>query len=411
MKNLLTDSKEFPGTDYEYEKHVNLSIQWNRWLLKPIGLWPNSHTTSKSKKFVYKLINIVCYCLISFLFVPCAMYVFLEVEDLYDKLKLFGPLIFCLMAFAKYYSLIVHKADIRECVKRIELDWKYMKYAKDRDAMIVNANFGRKLVMLCTFFMYSGFAFYYIAIPISVGRIPSENGNLTFIPLVFPFTRYIIDTRYTPTNEIVFFLQLIAGALMHGITSAACSLATVFAVHACSQIEVLMNWLQHLIDGRSDMSDTVDGRIASIIKQHVRILKFLTLTEKTLQQIAFIEFLGCTMDICLVGYYVIMEWKSNDVTSAVTYIILLISLTFNIFIFCYIGEIVAEQCRKIGETSYMIEWYRLSGKKKLWNVLIIAMSNSSMKLTAGNMVELSISTFTDVVKTAVTFLNVLRTLT
>lgn len=44
----------------------------------------------------------------------------------------------------------------------------------------------------------------------------------------------------------------------------------------------------------------------------------------------------------------------------------------------------------------MIEWYQLFGKKKLCCVLIIAMSNSSTKLTAGNLIELSMSTFSDV---------------
>lgn len=44
----------------------------------------------------------------------------------------------------------------------------------------------------------------------------------------------------------------------------------------------------------------------------------------------------------------------------------------------------------------MIEWYQLYGKKKLCCILIIAMSNSSTKLTAGSVVELSISTFSDV---------------
>ncbi|XP_076760944.1 odorant receptor 4-like [Xylocopa sonorina] len=411
MQKSQINVQKSPNIDETYKHHVHLSIQWSRWLLKPMGLWPNSRTTSQLRKHLRWLIKIACYSLISFLFVPCSVYAFLEVEDLYDKLKLFGPLIFCAMAFAKYYSLIVHENDIRECVRRIERDWKNTNYVDDRDIMILNANFGRKLVILCTFFMYSGFVFYYIAVPISVGRIVAEEDNLTFIPLVFPFSRYIVDTRYSPTNEIVFFVQMVAGALMHGITTAACSLAAVLAVHACGQMQVLMNWLDHLIDGRSDMSGTVDGRIADIVRQHVRILKFLTLTKKMLQQISFAEFLGCTLDICLVGYYVIMESKSNDITSAVTYVILLISLTFNIFIFCYIGEIVAEQCRKIGEMSYMIEWYRLPGNKKLCCVLIIAMSNSSVKLTAGNMVELSISTFTDVVKTAVAFLNVLRTTT
>ncbi|KAG6804459.1 odorant receptor 22c [Apis mellifera caucasica] len=159
------------------------------------------------------------------------------------------------------------------------------------------------------------------------------------------------------------------------------------------------------------MYNNVDSRIASIVSQHVRILKFLALTEKALQQVSFVEFLGCMLNICLLGYYVITEWSSSHLTSAITFFILLISLTFNIFIFCYIGELVAEQCKKIGEISYMVDWYRLEGNKKLCFVLIIAMSNSSIKLTAGNMVELCLTTFSDIVKTAVAFLNVLRTLT
>lgn len=92
------------------------------------------------------------------------------------------------------------------------------------------------------------------------------------------------------------------------------------------------------------------------------------------------------------------------------------------------------QCQKIGDVAYMIDWYRLLGKKKLCCILIIAMSNMSIKFTAGNMVELSISTFSDVrikllslfysnlqtnenglneqvVKTSMAFLNMLRALT
>lgn len=33
---------------------------------------------------------------------------------------------------------------------------------------------------------------------------------------------------------------------------------------------------------------------------------FLALTEKTLQQVSFVEFIGCMLNICLLGYYVIM---------------------------------------------------------------------------------------------------------
>ena len=46
--------------------------------------------------------------------------------------------------------------------------------------------------------------------------------------------------------------------------------------------------------------------------------------------------------------------------------------------------------------SYMVDWHELRGRRKIGFVLIIAMSNCSKQLTAGNMVELSLSTFGDV---------------
>ena len=266
-------------TDRDYKGNMNLSIQWTRWILKPIGVWPNATDASVAKKYFFRLINAICYSLICFLLVPCSLYLVLEVKDVYNRIKLFGPLSFCVMAFFKYHLLILHEGDIRECVKRIEWDWKNITYIQDREVMITYANFGRKLIVICAFFMYSGFAFYYIAIPISVGRIPAEDVNVTFIPAVYPFSTFIIDTRYSPVNEIVFSLQLMGGCLMHSITSAACSLAAVFAVHTCGQMEVLMSWLKHLIDGRSDMYNSVDNRIASVVRQHVRILKCVRISD------------------------------------------------------------------------------------------------------------------------------------
>lgn len=44
----------------------------------------------------------------------------------------------------------------------------------------------------------------------------------------------------------------------------------------------------------------------------------------------------------------------------------------------------------------MIDWYRLPERKALALVLMIAMSNSSVKFTAGNFFELSLNTFGDV---------------
>lgn len=56
-------------------------------------------------------------------------------------------------------------------------------------------------------------------------------------------------------------------------------------------------------------------------------------------------FLRVYIQLYIFGILILQEWNSKDLTAAITYIIILISLTFNIFIFCYIGELVAEQVR------------------------------------------------------------------
>lgn len=50
-----------------------------------------------------------------------------------------------------------------------------------------------------------------------------------------------------------------------------------------------------------------------------------------------------TMQFPNLEIFTFQEWESKEIASYVTYTILLISLTFNIFIFCYIGELVTEQ--------------------------------------------------------------------
>ncbi|XP_076235772.1 uncharacterized protein LOC143180125 [Calliopsis andreniformis] len=410
MQNTKRTVSKHPINVYDYEKYLDISVKWSRWLLRPIGLWPQPPEASIASKLFYRLINAACFCLLSFLLIPCTLYMVLEVKDFYNKVKLSGPLIYVAVALVKYYFLISHKRDIRECIERIAWDWRTVTYVEDRHIMLANANFGRRLVIFCAFFMYSGSMFYYIIVPISVGKVTAEDQNFTYIPLVLPVSTYITDTRHSPLNEIIFSIQALGGALKHGIPAAACSLIATFAVHACGQMEVLLCWLEHLVDGREDMSKTVNKRVATIVDQHVKILKFLALIEKVLRQVSLAEFLGCTLQLCLVGYYIIVEWNSKDVTAAVTYIIIFVSFIIHIFIFCYIGELIVERCKKISEMSYMIDWYRLPGKEKLDLILVMTMSNSTMKLTAGNLMELSLISFSDIVRTSVAFLNMLRTL-
>ncbi|XP_024876939.1 odorant receptor 63a-like isoform X2 [Temnothorax curvispinosus] len=396
-ETVITEKANPVATVYDHKKDLQLSLQLNRWMLELIGAWPKS-TISWTERYAYRLLNVICTSLISFLVIPAVVCIVLEMNDSYIILKLSGALSFCVLAVVKYSSLIFHEKDIRRGIKHIESDWINTRHYGDRIIMIRSAKFGRRLVTICAFFMYGGAVFFYLALPFSVGKITESDGNLTYRPLVYPVARAIVDVRYSPVSEIFFWMQCLSGFLAHSITATGCSLAAVFAMHAYGRMEILIRWIEHLLNERKDLCDTMDERLAMIVEQHVRVLRFIALTNKILREISVVEVVQCT------------EWESKKTTSYITYIVLLLSFTFNIFIFCYIGELVAEKWKKIGEVSYMIDWYRLSERKALDVVLMIAMSNASIKFTAGNLFELSFSTFSDVIKTSVAYFNMLRTL-
>lgn len=101
------------------------------------------------------------------------------------------------------------------------------------------------------------------------------------------------------------------------------------------------------------------------------LFSFVSHIEKITNVVCLVEIGGCTMHMCLLGYYCMLvgthhkihreifticfiyflykltnlsqEWNQDSKEGIVTYVIILISVTFNIFIFCYIGEILSEQ--------------------------------------------------------------------
>ncbi|KAK2583196.1 hypothetical protein KPH14_009216 [Odynerus spinipes] len=378
-KNYPSLSSKSPEMDWTY------SVQLNHWFLKPIGAWPFSFSITIADKIISIGLITISSCLIGFLLVPCALCAFLDREgDVIAKIRMIGPLSFFIMAAAKYCILLYRGNDIARCIEHVRLDWeRASNYDKDREIVVKNAEFGRSLVILCAVFMYGGGVFFFTIVPLCVRRTEIIDNETIRVPS-FPIYRKLIDPRSSPYIEIVQFLQSLASYVVCSITISACSLAAVFVMHACGQFRILMYKLDNFVmdEEQKSKQDFSDKGMGDIVEYHLRILRYVSF----------------------------QEWEHNETIRTLTFCTLLMSFTFNIFILCYIGELLVEQCKNVGITSYMIDWYRLPRKKALGLILIIASSNSPIKLTAGKLFELSLASFCSVVKSAVGYLSLLRTL-
>nr|WGO81782.1 olfactory receptor 107 [Microplitis mediator] len=407
MRNEMGILGTVPDSTEQSQSDIKYSTEMNRWFLQPIGIWPAS--SNIFEKIISKILVIVCYFLICFLLIPCGLHTFLNEKDPRLKMKMIGPLSFCLMAISKYCFLVMRKKQIRECLKHIYVDWRRVRLPADRTIMLINAKIGRFIASLSAVFMYSGGFFYHTIMPLSAGNFITPD-NITIRPLTYPVYAPLFAALTSPSYEIVFTIQWFSGFVLYSITIGACSLAAIFVLHTCGQLKIVMSRLENLIeDNNKKFTDSLDNRIAEIVQIHLRALNFIVRTEKILNEVCLIEFVGCTMNICFLGYYFMTEFERAETIATVTYCVLLVSFTFNIFILCYIGEMLTQQGIKVGLTAYTINWYELSGKKAKDLILLLAMSNYPNSITAGKMAELSYNSFCGVLKSAAAYLNLLRT--
>nr|QNL14949.1 olfactory receptor 5 [Aulacocentrum confusum] len=392
MRTELTILGSIPEATERSKNDMKFSTELGQWVLTPIGIWP-LQSNFVARIFSSSLV-IVCTFLICFLLVPCGLHTFIDEKDPRLKMKMIGPLSFCLMAITKYVFLVVRKNRIRNCLRHVNVDWCRVNRPDDRDIMLESAKIGRFVASLCAAFMYGGGFFYHTIMPISAGSFVTPD-NMTMRILTYSVYDPLFSAQSSPSYEIVFIIQWFSGFVMYSITIGSCTLAAVFVLHACGQLKIIMARLDAFVDSQK-VQNVLENKMAEIIELHLRALGFIMQVEDILNEVCLIEFIGCTLNICFLGYYFMTEFERADTIATITYCVLLVSFTFNIFIFCCIGEMLTQQGKKVGFTAYMVKWYKLPAKNARNLILLIAMSNYPRSITAGKMAELSYNSFCSV---------------
>ncbi|XP_011684378.1 PREDICTED: odorant receptor 13a-like [Wasmannia auropunctata] len=375
-------------------------------ILGLLGIWP-SYNTSKStgdkarKYLLIAISNILLYCVL----MPGVFFWIIE-KRTRVRVQTIPLLIFVFMACSKYSNLIFRESNIKRCLQHIEEDYRFVTCANARNMMLESAKVGRRLVTLCAIFMYSSGLSFRLVLPFAKGKIITAQ-NVTIRPLPSPAYFIFFDVQVSPTYELIFAIQVLSGMITYSITTGLCGLATLFVMHACGQLKILVNLMRNLVEEQWQEKQEVDRKLARMVEHQIRIRSFLELVENTLQQACLIELMGATMIVCLLGYFIIMEWHNSNTIAMCSYFSSIASMMINMFMFCYTGEQLTVQAEKVARTSCMLEWYRLPNKEARGIVLVVIMSNLPTRITAGKLMDLSLKTYGDVVKSAVTYFNML----
>ncbi|XP_014475021.1 PREDICTED: putative odorant receptor 92a [Dinoponera quadriceps] len=385
-----------PWSNVNCENDIVDALVWSKWVLRILGLWPLVFPgTSIIEKILATISFALCWSALGFLFAAMAVFALSDEVVINDKVKMLGPLSYVLSSMLKYLLLIIRHRNIRRCIHALSIDWCTVQKENYRTIMINESVNGHMLSKFCVMFLYCGCLCYNTVMPFLSQR-PDAERNATVGPLPYSGFDIIFDLRFPPIYVFVFCSQCFSSFVMMNVTTTVCCLAAMFVAHACGQIKIVMTRMESLVQGVQNDPKNSGHRMAVIVKHHVHALRYCRFSaniEDILSEICLVEIVGSTLIICLLEYYCLTEWENSDSIAILTYFFLLMSFVFNIFMFCYIGELLTDQCSKVGYTSYKIEWYHLPGKISLDLTLMISMSHHPMKITAGKLISLSFSSF------------------
>lgn len=254
-----------------YESDIKYTIELNRFIFRLLGIWPYLETGPSTLETLRSVsLILVCYFLLCCELIPTILYVIIVEKRTRIRLKLISSVMFTILAVLKYSSLVFGKSQVRNCLLRVQDDWRNVANANARESMIDRARTARRLLILCGIFMYSSGLYFRTVVPLSKGKIVTER-NVTIRHLPCPSYFIFFDGRVSPAYEIVFFIQFFSGFIKYTITVAICSLAALFAMHLCAQLEILMTLMNNLVNER-DVKN-LDMRLAVTVEYQIKMRK------------------------------------------------------------------------------------------------------------------------------------------
>ncbi|XP_043517135.1 odorant receptor 4-like isoform X2 [Frieseomelitta varia] len=334
-------------------------------LLKIIGAWPDPAVTTVSSTIIKWCTISISYFLQLLLLIPSFMYIFGKETNSRKQVKLLMPHINGLSQLIKYTILLRRMKEFRETMEDIRNDW-LSATDENRQIFRENAKVGYK----------SYFVFF--------------------------------DAQRTPNYEIIFALQVLGGFVIYTILCGTMGVSSLLCMHMCSLLRILANMMSELSEQLDVSENAVQKKIASIVEYRTKIKKFLNNVEEITPYICCFEIINDTLITCAIGYCIIMEWESSNTAALIVYISLQMSTIFINFTMCYIGQLLINESEHISRTSATLNWYRFSSKKARCLIPVIIISNYRIKITAAKILEVSLATFTDIMKASMGYLNVLR---
>ncbi|KAL2734645.1 odorant receptor 4-like [Vespula maculifrons] len=312
---------------------------------------------------------------------------------------------FNFMTLLKICICRIKSNSLAEFLKDIKVDLIPGRYKTDEEkiAFLNYNNFSLKFVKVTIVSCVIAATLYYLAgLAANIEMVVANSSYGYRLPYK---SRSLIE----PTNLIIYvclclYQFLLVLIIIFGYVGTDCLLISL-VLHVSGLFSALSCKVKHVLNNPENRR----SRIKKLILRHIRLIRLAESLESDFNILILQQLLGSTIHLCLLGYDGLVSMSAGQEAKLITFGVIAGCVLSTLLAYCYIGECLINESMSLADSFYQCEWYNISQEEiKLMHICMMR-SAKQMQLTVGKFFALSLTTFTDVVKTSMAYLSVLRT--
>ncbi|XP_058796134.1 odorant receptor 4-like [Phymastichus coffea] len=393
----------------ESTKSIKLTII----LMRAMGLW---YSSSKLEKFVSNLMLSLVLALMIFSVYIQSLELFFSRNSITLITFVAPPAAVVITETSKLIVFVSKREKVSKLNKLVDHDFWKKSYTREEEQIFNDCNnFCFKSITTCVLFM-SGTCSNYIISPI-IGMITNSTGKREF-----PFPIRFHDGAYeSPLFELFFVLEFLATLAVGLCISTFTCYSFVINLFTATQFRILNLNLQSLCDFDENCKETERDKYQlealQKLRNHIRRHQLLIGMTKEIEDlycyVMLEQIFGSVSQTCFLGIQILLV-KSTYQRSFLA-VIFLLSSFIQLYFYSYSSEAVFEASQDVSQAISITKWFKITHPKvrkefKQLMMIVAIRARRPCILTVGKFYPLSVSTFTSVIGSSMSYFTILRKL-
>ncbi|XP_076633544.1 odorant receptor 43a-like [Colletes latitarsis] len=176
------------------------------------------------------------------------------------------------------------------------------------------------------------------------------------------------------------------------------------ALHCCAKLSILAHRIRNI---QVDSTKSFREGIKKTVIMHLELKEYYETLNNNFQMMLLIELMSCGVRLGLSLYLVLIKLDVDKIAT-MNFIIHTFLVGAFLYVYSYVGEQLVYESQQLGDAFYNVRWVEVDSNERKALLMCMMNGQKTMYITAGKFYTFSLFGFTEIVKTSMACLSMLR---